>query len=748
MRLTYILIILLFSLISTAGAVTHTVTTPGFTFSPSTLSISLGDTIVFNIDPMHNVVEVSQSTWNANGNTPLPSGFSLPSGGGTLVLQSVGTYYYVCSPHAGGGMKGSITVSSTTITTGTLSSLNICKGASLVVPFTITGTFNGGNVFTAQLSNGAGSFASPTAIGTLSGTGSGQINAVIPAGTPVGLAYRVRVVSSSPAVTGSDNGSDVTVLDAPIAIITPAGPTSFCEGQSVQLDAPTGAGLTYTWRLNGTPISAAAGASYIATLPGQYSVVVSNGSCSTTSANQRVIVYPTNPTTLVWAANIDTDWNTLGNWDNPCAIPTAGDTVTINAGVTPPAQVPAMALGKLTLNNASGLQLGGDLEIAGNLTLSSGTITLGSSNLILAPTAGISGASQTNFIVTDGSGALRQAGIGSGARSGAVLFPVGSSASGYTPVTITNTGTADEFAVRVSDDVLDGGTSGTPLGSNVVDRTWFISESTAGGSNATLAFEWGIVDELGPFDRAACYVAHHDGADWQQLQSLGAATGGGPYQRSVSGVTAFSPFAIGDGGSPLPVEYRSLSADVIGDAVLIRWETEREINSHGFAIERSREEDASWFTLGFIESTGGALRGARYEQRDIPPSAGQWRYRLRQFDMDGTESLSPVLVVDISDAPVVNSQAALAIQAAWPNPLRKSLSTEAGVAIHSTLGGTAVLTLHDLLGRRVAEVFRGTVEAGRGATARFDVSALSPGIYFYRLSVGAATAHHRLVIMR
>ena len=88
-----------------------TINNSGLTFTPGTLTITVGDSVNFVVGSSHNPTEVSQTTWNANGNTPLP-GFTLPFGGG-MVLPSdltVGTHYYVCSNHAGSAMKGTIIV--------------------------------------------------------------------------------------------------------------------------------------------------------------------------------------------------------------------------------------------------------------------------------------------------------------------------------------------------------------------------------------------------------------------------------------------------------------------------------------------------------------------------------------------------------------------------------------------------------------------------------------------------------------
>ena len=94
------------------------VTTPGFNFSPMNLTIQEGDSVMFNIGNIHTVLEVSEQTWNSNGNTPLAGGFSLGFGGGMLLPADLtpGEHYYVCQPHANMGMKGTITVEETTAT--------------------------------------------------------------------------------------------------------------------------------------------------------------------------------------------------------------------------------------------------------------------------------------------------------------------------------------------------------------------------------------------------------------------------------------------------------------------------------------------------------------------------------------------------------------------------------------------------------------------------------------------------------
>ncbi|MEP7321832.1 MAG: CHRD domain-containing protein, partial [Saprospiraceae bacterium] len=110
------LILLLSSLNYLGLAKTIIVVNNGFTFSPKTIEAQVGDTIQFNLDSEHDVLEVSKSSFDANsaqGN----GGFSLPFGGGKLKLGQEGTFYFVCEPHASFGMKGTLIVSKATVVT-------------------------------------------------------------------------------------------------------------------------------------------------------------------------------------------------------------------------------------------------------------------------------------------------------------------------------------------------------------------------------------------------------------------------------------------------------------------------------------------------------------------------------------------------------------------------------------------------------------------------------------------------------
>jgi hypothetical protein len=155
-----------------------------------------------------------QTTWREEtitlpefaNNATFRIGIRLANNGGTnFPVEEVGYAFDDFRIIGEGG-----TVVNNEITTSALPA-TVCQGATISVPFTAVGTYTAGNIFTAQLSNATGSFAAPVNIGTLNSTTSGTINATIPGGTAMGSGYRIRVISSAPATTGTDNGTNIAV---------------------------------------------------------------------------------------------------------------------------------------------------------------------------------------------------------------------------------------------------------------------------------------------------------------------------------------------------------------------------------------------------------------------------------------------------------------------------------------------------------------------------------------------------------
>jgi hypothetical protein len=113
----------------------------------------------------------------------------------------------------------------------------------------------------------------------------------------------------------------VTVNPLPSAIITASGPTTFCSGNSVLLNAPVNANYSYQWNKNGVVISGATHSNYTATTPATYKVMVTNnitgcskntttGAVVTVNSIPKAAITPLGPTTFCAGGSVVLSANT------------------------------------------------------------------------------------------------------------------------------------------------------------------------------------------------------------------------------------------------------------------------------------------------------------------------------------------------------------------------------------------------------------------------------------------------------
>lgn len=155
----------------------------------------------------------------------------------------------------------------TMIVTNAIATTTLCPGQNLNVDFSGNGSANAGNIYTAQLSTSTGSFSGAVNIGTLNSINpSGTVACIIPGGTAAGTLYRIRVIASNPVVTGSDNGSNLTVV-GPLGVTgSITGPAAVCQGLTGVVYAVTTSAnaSSYVWSLpSGFTITSGSGTNTI-----------------------------------------------------------------------------------------------------------------------------------------------------------------------------------------------------------------------------------------------------------------------------------------------------------------------------------------------------------------------------------------------------------------------------------------------------------------------------------------------------
>ncbi len=179
----------------------------------------------------------------------------------------------------------------------------VCAGGTLQVPYSVypaTSTFNPGNVFSIELSDVTGSFASPTVIGSATTTTGGIITCTIPAGTPVGIGYRIRLVATNPVYVSPDSYYDIRVVSS-IASTVPYSNSPICVNGTLNLN-DTADYIIMSWSWTGPAgfISALQNPSRpLVTLAhaGVYTVTTVHNGCPPNTATTTVVINDVIPPT-------------------------------------------------------------------------------------------------------------------------------------------------------------------------------------------------------------------------------------------------------------------------------------------------------------------------------------------------------------------------------------------------------------------------------------------------------------------
>ncbi|PIY10280.1 MAG: hypothetical protein COZ18_06215 [Flexibacter sp. CG_4_10_14_3_um_filter_32_15] len=182
-----------------------------------------------------------------------------------------------------------------TVTLGAVTPTTYCAGTSISVPYTTTGTFGSINEFTAQLSDAAGLFTTPT----VTASGTSPILLAIPSTATAGTNYKVRVISTQPNNISTE--TTITINTTPSVTFTlPTTNSNVCVSDAAfTLSGGLPAGGTYTGAgvIGGNFNPATAG---IGTHTITYSVT--NGGCTSTATQDIVVSNPT--ATFTFTTNI------------------------------------------------------------------------------------------------------------------------------------------------------------------------------------------------------------------------------------------------------------------------------------------------------------------------------------------------------------------------------------------------------------------------------------------------------------
>ena len=405
--------------------------------------------------------------------------------------------------------------------------------------------------------------------------------------------------------------------------------------------------------------------------------------------------------TNAWTGTTSTDDATTSNWS-------LGRTPITGEGV------------RIADNASNDLVLSGNTHYRYVAFNSQNTVKIVLGNHDLTVDRAIIGADADRFVQTNGSGKV----ITTIPDAASFVYPIGNAS--YNPVTITNnSGASDVFSVKIRDEVLAQGTSGNQVTEPHVNVTWDIDKATAnGGLGVDFVFQWNASQEQNSI--SSYRVQHYDGSAWEFANGTSLSVNGSTVKTMshTDYAGTFSPFAIGESATLLPVTLLNFTVQAQGKTAVLDWTTTMEVNNSHFEVERS-VDGTQWDAIGRVQGAGNTHKNTDYQFVDPQPQALNY-YRLRQVDRNGSYGFSAICMLRFNGS----ESNALPMLVVSPNP------AAGDITLRIDADGVD-FTLYDMAGK--------SLQLGR-----FDKETVlakpAAGMYLIKITYGDAVSYQKLIV--
>jgi hypothetical protein len=371
----------------------------------------------------------------------------------------------------------------------------------------------------------------------------------------------------------------------------------------------------------------------------------------------------------------------------------------------------------LEIDNTAGVTLTSSDIVTHLLILTNGLLTLGNNDLTVS--GSIVGAGSSKYIITDGTGTLIQ-----NVGSSAVTFPVGLVASDYTPITFSNSGTQQNYNVRIRSVTPNIATTG-------LYRQWVVKETSASTTTlSSVALSWTATSAGTLGNPATCDMVANTTGNAGSYDKIYEGLNGSTFSVSTPSMvyplqditTGLYITVVGD-NSLLPVELSSFASSVNGRDVSLNWTTKTEKNSNKFEIERS--VNLNWVNIGSVKASVLSNSPKQYSFTDKNLQSGKYQYRLKMIDNDGSFTYSKVVEAAIT------LPKEFELSQNYPNPFNPSTKINYSLPNDSRV----TLEIYNIIGERVALLVNEIQSAGF-YTVNFGTSFnnIGSGIYIYKIT--------------
>lgn len=168
----------------------------------------------------------------------------------------------------------------------------------------------------------------------------------------------------------------------------------------------------------------------------------------------------------------------------------------------------------------------------------------------------------------------------------------------------------------------------------------------------------------------------------------------------------------------LPVALSDFSGEVLAKHNRLNWTTTSEENVQWHILERSDNARNNWEEVARTQGASLETEEQTYSLDDAAPLTTAY-YRLISLDYDGSESISPIVLLERTDDGIAIS--------AYPNPVGDRLD----LILNSQEAGSASLFLFSADGREILSEKRMLTTGSNNLS--LDLSTVPMGIYFLRV---------------
>lgn len=346
-----------------------------------------------------------------------------------------------------------------------------------------------------------------------------------------------------------------------------------------------------------------------------------------------------------------------------------------------------------------------------------------------------------------------------------VVWPIGPNDLNYEPAAMSNTGTPDNFSIRVAPEVKELAVSGSQQNDRSTQTTWFVKEAVVGGSNANLYLQHNTGHEGAHFTnyRPYHFISRYVGfspntegdtisytnwdnfakASTQAGTSPGDLTTGTPVSSTIVSVRnnlkyfgAFAKTVWNDPWMvvPLPIEFLGINATWKSDQIAtVSWTVDNDEQVATYLVERALPGDKkfSYLTTVTAKKENGIVKYSTDD--DLSAVTGTILYRITATGTNGKTYTSGVasLFKQGSNAGIMMA----------PNP------TSSFVDI-TTFGNnlTEEALEVNVYSQTGALVYKNTDPTGQ--TIRIQTQTWAEGVYIVQIRHGAQIQTQKLMVVK